>query len=1178
MTTTPERVVTLHDSNTNTAIGPSETVDTEKTPENASPFVTEGKKRKRKKKRYVFHPPTGCAPPPRAPDPDVLPALAVGRDGKVESRPLYYTTVYEERFTRVYDFFSWALVTILSAIWGSGKTYAFVEYVVQCIRDDKLPQFILVITPRISLAIEDVARFNLAIDAAIAAIPPEQALRRARACQYRFVSYLEAETPAHAIDVNHRAVICSLQSLYKLRWSPFYQHHVHEGRGRVFIDESEELAKSLSTNETTGSHLREDAMTLADLCGSPYTHTMLCDAWPQESTSVLARLLTRGNDNNVACVRNATTPPQRDVIAYDSIGALCSRIVKDITDDRAACAGKPPIVVEHDGRTYSYTRHKFVVASDNRAQAKKIAAVLRRLGLRVKLYTSEATIIEKAYLQDDVLAPACDVFIFSPAITVGVDFSMHGLFARVYAVITFQGCPMRSVMQMLHRPRHPIDTSIACYIGRKKDVFFSRPVTPGENLLDLSNPLHEDELMKIDEETMRRAIARYERKARAGKRSCNLLGNGADKFASAPPFLQYLIMLDVTAQLELELQKKGPRPALFRTLRYANMRLLRTEEHCLLPKQARNFARLHRFPDEVRQPRIETADPAKADLFRKMFVASNHFPGILRMTVFREFMRDRHGRLGTVAACLAAFFATGLKPILKELRVVNGAVEPLVYGFENEKYNIVWHIIAILGMPVCAPAYLLDNTSFSVTVDEATEAQLAAFLKDRHLLFSVEERGGQRHVLPERSFPVPTSRASAFSVVTGPAASSSTTTSAVDGAARQPPVVDNDDDSSDDDDGQSKYCIIGTAHENYHDSSSSSSSDDDDADAKDDASAEDGDGSGERPIKEHTTRTSVGPVTPPETRPNPFYWTELALNLLYSYTNTVGSLKRLRNRTRPGAAARIVFTNELPKATDCDIAEFLCRERTGKSPNYDDAVFLIKPASPDEALYERLRRVLANPKVIDDEETFKNIFGMTRAEVREEGQRRGLYDIHKRYSWLDVVNTGAITQKAMQLLTTNNENAGDVIQEMKQLAKEAAQSKAEKEQWRQAAADRDAVIERTSAQLEEAAEHVRAAAERQARADAEIARLRSELQRKRSSEDGEDVDEPRKRHKPNTPDQNRPRGLSADVKRRVVDCLKKYNFPAGTRIDYGLLEEAAGVSRADRKKLMKFVDNWRNNR
>jgi hypothetical protein len=111
--------------------------------------------------------------------------------------------------------------------------------------------------------------------------------------------------------------------------------------------------------------------------------------------------------------------------------------------------------------------------------------------------------------------------------------------------------------------------------------------------------------------------------------------------------------------------------------------------------------------------------------------------------------------------------------------------------------------------------------------------------------------------------------------------------------------------------------------------------------------------------------------------------------------------------------------------------------------------------------------------------------------------------------------------------------------------------------------------------------HVRAeceAAKERARAlEAEMA----ETQRKRlscsMSSDGETEGVHRKRHKPNeSGPENEARGLPADVKQRVVDYLKKHNFEAGTRIDYDRLEEAAGVSRADRKKLMKFVDHFRN--
>jgi hypothetical protein len=1057
MATPRQRVATQSavDSSTDSAIGPGETTAVpEKTPKKAS-FE---KKRTRKKKRYVFRPPAPQLPPP---DPNVLPAVAISRRGRIKVKPLRYTETYQAVYARVRDFFV-HLVTILSSVWGTGKTHSFCDYVAQCITDDRLPLFVVVVTPRISLATEDVVRFNAVIDAAIAAIPPDQTERRDRALQYRFVSYLE--TPAHAIGDHHRAVICSLQSLHKLRESAFFCHHVQRGNGLVFIDESEELAKSISINPTTGNHLHADADTLDQLCRSTGTRTMMCDAWPQESTAVLARILSGGDDAAISCVRNTTKPAPRDLIAYDSVGALCVQIVKDIADDRAACSGKPPIVVEHNGRTYTYPYHKFVVASDSKGQAKKLAAVLRRLGLGVKLYTSEATTIEKAYLQDDVLSAACDVFIFSPAITVGVDFPMLRLFGRLYGVITFQGCATRSVAQMFHRPRHPIDTSIACYVGRKKDVFgtvpvvpgqnirdsssqAAAPVVPGQNLLDSSSQAEEDDRMKFDLDAAIRAIESRGHKARAAKRVCKEFSQSPVEFTTAGPLVRHLLLLEVIAKQEMSLQKKHPRAALFRTLRYANIRFLRTDEHRLTPKQARNFARLHRFPDEINQPRMKTADATKVGPFRQMISVGDHMPKIISDIVFSEWILDRRGRLPKVMTCLTAFFCSGLKPLLKDFRAAERNVQPLLQDDDTKKFEIVWHLCAILGMPVCAPSYFLNLSSFSVEVDEHTEAQLADYLKDRCQLFTPDECRGCRHTLPKRHIAVPKLETSTFSVVTNAPSSSSTSATTSTATSATTSAFDSAD-SSDDEDPRAKYYRDWT-----HDCS-----DDSDSSNSDDSDEEEGTGA----VKEPPTTSVVR-----EFRKNPFYWTELALNLLYFFTNTVGSLKRLRNRTRPGAAARVVFTNELPKATDRIVAEFLCRERTGKSPTYDDAVFLIKPASPEETFYERFLRALSNPKAIDDEETFKNIFGMTREEVRTEGEKRGLYDVHKRYSWLDLTNHVGGSGMVRQMFGTESDDRPELLRRLEQMANEAAQSKAEAVRWRLAAADRDAVIERTSAQLRE---------------------------------------------------------------------------------------------------------------
>jgi hypothetical protein len=1056
-----------------------------------------------------------------------LSGIRLTLDGNVETFSLPYTKVYSERYAKKKHFFKHR-VDILSSPWGSGKTQKFIEYVADRMKAGTLPAFILVVTPRISLAEEDVVRFNKILQDAYDSIPVGEVEKRKRAETFQPVSYLQKDTPADRITAVRCFVICSLQSLHKLAKSPFYRRCVEPlaDCGLVFMDEIEEIAKSMSLNETTGHHLVKDARTLKAICQK--AAVMMCDAWPDVSAAILAYIITSGDidADAIRCILNEFRPDRRIMIAHDSLSSFCDCIVKDLSDDAEECKKNGKVAVTYEGIEYTFQTHKFVVASDNKAKAVIVASILRRLGVKVKLYTADSSQLDKAFLRDDVLSPDCDVVVFSPAIDVGVDLSMVGLFYRVYSIITFQGCPMRCVFQMIKRARNPILPSIPCYIGRQKDVFRGAEIAEHQDVLETSSKEEEDAATDIDAKWIAGYMAEKRKNAAIGTKHYQLFGQDAMQSTDAH-LIQNLSLLDAVAKYEMFVTKRHPREALFRALRYANIGLIRSANN-LSSANKRKFIHLHRHPRMAARPRLVAADAVKAKRFFSVFNATTD--KALEQSLFYQSVVKKGSDLLEKATFLSMIGNRDILELLNETTTAEG-VPPPFYDYLPQKYGIVMEIARRLEIP-CAMS-CRSKTKYSTTIDPYIEEGLKRFLEPRITLFTYKEKAGVAMKLPLETIPI----ASTSDKI------NKTVPAGVEGE-RDKAIVDEESSSDDeleslpsDDELQEEVVIAAKKTKDENDTQPTNG------------------------IPEKKKEEKI------PTKRNPFYWSTLALNIFFAYTNAIPVWKDVNTDM---GTAHVDFENHLTKLTLFEKADYICRMRGGV-PCYADDAFAIEPEG-DETIHERFRRALKLGKKLDAEPLMK-IFHLTMEELETESKALGLDDIHLSRSLYDMTKPGAFAHSIQQRLDTHHKKHNEYVDRVHELAErarriehESRRQLLETERKTKEIADRD----------QEIADKDREIADK----DREIARLKNKIERKRKPE--ESTARPGKACKLVRDDFTGKTSLSKEVglsdkeKESIIAYLKRRNIQKGVKINYGELLLSADIPATSIDKVKKFVDHWRN--
>jgi hypothetical protein len=1122
--------------------------------------------------------------------------LRVDADGTVRSFTLPYSIVYEQPFARWTDFFK-ARITVLSSVWGTGKTEAFCRFLAQLVYSRKtFLGFILVISSRIVLAPEMKNRFNNALANAEAAIrkyggnpvPAE-----------RFVSYLDKDTPATDISYDCGLVICSLQSLHKLQKSPFYQYFTGPDAppGFVFIDESEEIAKCMSVNETTGLHLLRDVETLVAMCKHPDTTITMCDACPAESTVTLADLLAGGDHAQITCIRNQWTLPVRDMIAHDSLPSLCRAIVRDVTADRAACARSGPFTVEVDGVRVTYRRHKFAVVSTNKRQACTIAGVLRSLGINVKLYTADTTQINRAWLREDVLSPDdCDGIVYSPVISVGVDFPALGLFFRTYDYTGFDGCPLRSNQQMLFRTRNPIDHSIPCHIGCANAVFAVPPPPGSDNYLDASTEEEEDLVLQIMPAAV---IARIQ--ARVGvfvahRDRCvhpddmrfhryhprDDAMSASEMLKAEGPTVRAVMVLDAIAHLELVIQRKHPREALFRILRQANIRLVKATDN-VTPYRARKFSQaFNAVAAYARQVRMSETDSVKHKHFNERVSWHADIPTPARIALFRAVVSDRHSGMQAKIDGLTALTDIGFNRANWDpyscVRLIRGMretapVHPLLDDNHMSKLLIVTNIRGLLGLQGYAPyTHETGPIELSADVNSNTETAMRDLLSERHVLFTDQEKRG-----PTKG-PWPSTK--------GPATGAAT-----------PPTPDESDESDDeylstDDDGDdSDDEAIGTDATEIQTATSPDTTTSSTSTAETTASCS----TASTAAETTTTATAGGPGQ------DPFKWTRLGTNILYSFTNTAAVWPEVGSE-RP---VHLTFINRLPDPNIFEYGEARCW-KLARPINLDGA--LITPVSKDETPLQLFDRALDMGNKLSDA-IITALFGCTPDKIMDFAREQG---------WMQertlghAVNVGAYAARLKRELDQTRADCNCAIRKMdvhlrdskhaakvamaeraleKQCVEEMEQQLKQEKALLSDAAVREQVLLTVATERENALRANAAVREQALRSDAlerekalradaaerEQALMRElEITRKRMSELESAAAAKKQRTEPRNetgpaPTGRRSSGLSEIAKRKVVEYLSEHKGAA--RIDYSDLCAFAGVPLDLKPVLMTFVRN-----
>lgn len=279
----------------------------------------------------------------------VLPAaIPYGRNGfrvrpdrTIVPTDLAYAEVYSERRARRTDFGS-RCVTVLRSACDTGKTHITLEEIRDAVAADRIPYVVWIVT-RIALAANICKRGTDVIRGIPANVRMEdgetetstsfrmrEARRRDDLDRFAFANYRERD--AKALARSTRTIVCTLQSLPKLENSDFMKFVAEcecEGkRGWLVCDESEEIGKTFSDNETMdGSKLSRAFAVLKRTARA--SSVILMDAWPAESTATLAACFS-DRDEDVHCIYNAWRMESRSLYRSETLGQLFETMLCDL--------------------------------------------------------------------------------------------------------------------------------------------------------------------------------------------------------------------------------------------------------------------------------------------------------------------------------------------------------------------------------------------------------------------------------------------------------------------------------------------------------------------------------------------------------------------------------------------------------------------------------------------------------------------------------------------------------------------------------------------------------------------------------------------------------------------------------------------------------------------------------
>src|SRR3989338_3057504 len=247
-------------------------------------------------------------------------------------------------------------------------------------------------------------------------------------------------------------LVIQMESLFKIEKNenPF---------NLVVIDEVESALDRFPSVKTMGRNLIRNARVFQRIIESA-DHVIAADAFLSQPTILLFRELrnsplsypTHPNDHpflyprplvainngdpSFIVVQNTTLPKPRQAIRvkdWDSLEAILLRSVRE--------GGK-----------------KVFLACACLDKANALANKLEQLGIQHRFYHSNNHITGRA--NDEWNALEIRVVLWTPAITVGIDFNHDGIFHEGYVYGSVMSCPVYEMMQSAHRVRHLIDNRL----------------------------------------------------------------------------------------------------------------------------------------------------------------------------------------------------------------------------------------------------------------------------------------------------------------------------------------------------------------------------------------------------------------------------------------------------------------------------------------------------------------------------------------------------------------------------------------------------------------------------------------------------------------------------------------------------------------------------------------------
>jgi hypothetical protein len=636
------------------------------------------------------------------------------RKGKQTLRTKFqYTEVYSQPHVGKGWLFK-RKINILRSRWATGKTNEFDRILIERINSGDLPSFILVLTTRRSLADNFIARFNNNIDEQISekikqygespTDVQKKYLEDLKAL--RFVSYLDIK--AKNMSSHRRAVICSLQSLYLLRASPFFIACMETfDDGLVLIDEAEDFAKTMSFNETTGRQVVNDLDTLLAFCRN--ARVGLCDARPEESTATLAYALSQDHPEYVNCIVNLWMPPERKFFVHRYVSELYQNMVLAVLDQ---CP-----------------KLKLVLASTSKKFVDIFTTGFKFSGVNTIAFTSDTGSKEKRKLATDqsvITGEDVEVFAYSPAISIGVDISQKNTFYSVNSIITpKRGCPPRCVAQMLMRIRNPVESSIHGYIEGLDKWVDKSWWHYRQNLLDTSSAEEEDDAVSVSIEYVERYCQNHVKRFHKGS-DVSLDPDTLWKLLT--PTECTVLYLDAIAKHEMEVMRTKPKESLFRVLRYANIAVLSVDPSFNADIEYNFLRSLTTASKYCNRVSFLQWDDIAISTFMQLFN-----PEVLHAVALEPLARTYRNQNSLFRVrCEMLGISRGLeerKLFFETNRALSTVVNPvLCNAFLPKKFLVLDAIRSILGLPEMAPSRLLPQ-KFETTLTAETESRFKTLLE-----------------------------------------------------------------------------------------------------------------------------------------------------------------------------------------------------------------------------------------------------------------------------------------------------------------------------------------------------------------------------------------------------------------------------------------------------------------